>query len=232
MIVAALTAEPLRPPQPAPAVAPVWPHQSEPDVAPVWPHQPEPAPSTTPVTARATPLRMTRSEPTEINIPRIGVAAKIMGLGVDAEGMLEAPPLEQAQLAGWYQTGPSPGEIGNGVVVGHVDSHAMGPAVFFKLGELRAGDVIEIKRKDASVAKFVVDGTASYPKSEFPTDLVYGPSDEAGLRLVTCGGEFDRTAHSYLNNIIVFAHLVPATRQTTTPAAPAPSGDVAADGPP
>jgi sortase (surface protein transpeptidase) len=165
---------------------------------------------------------MTRSEPTEINVPRIGVAAKIMGLGVDANGVLQTPPLEQAQLAGWYQAGPSPGEIGNAVVVGHVDSRAMGPAVFFKLGELLAGDVIEIKRADSSVAKFIVDGTASYPKSAFPTELVYGPSDQAGLRLVTCGGEFDRAARSYLNNIIVFARLVPARQETTTPVPPAP----------
>jgi sortase (surface protein transpeptidase) len=199
MIIGTLTAEPVRPPQPAPAAAPVWLQQSA-----------------------SAPVGMTRSEPTEIDIPRIGVSAEIMGLGVDAEGVLQTPPLEQAQLAGWYQNGPSPGEIGNGVVVGHVDSRAMGPAVFFKLGELRAGDVIEIKRKDASVAKFVVDGTASYPKSAFPTDLVYGPSDQAGLRLITCGGEFDRAARSYLNNIIVFARLVPARQETTTPAAPAP----------
>jgi hypothetical protein len=211
MIVGTLTAAPVRPPQPAPAAAPAWLQQSE------------SAPGTTPVTALAgTQVGLTRSEPTEIDIPRIGVSAKIMGLGVDAKGVLQTPPLEQAQLAGWYQAGPSPGEIGNAVVVGHVDSRAMGPAVFFKLGELLAGDVIEIKRKDASVAKFVVDGTASYPKSAFPTDLVYGPSDQAGLRLVTCGGEFDRAARSYLNNIIVFARLVPARLGTTTPAAPAP----------
>jgi hypothetical protein len=220
MIIGTLTVEPVRPPQPAPAAAPVWLQRSQ------------PAPGITPVTGRAAiPVGMTRSEPTEINVPRIGVAAKIMGLGVDANGVLQTPPLEQAQLAGWYQAGPSPGEIGNAVVVGHVDSRAMGPAVFFKLGELRAGDVIEIKRNDASVAKFVVDGTESYPKSAFPTDLVYGPSDQAGLRLITCGGEFDKTAHSYLNNIVVFARLIPATRRTATPAAPQPSGNVAAGGP-
>lgn len=177
---------------------------------------PAPTAAATPPVAPSSPrgvapstgvVGMARSEPTEISIPRIGVKAKIITVGLDAAGAIEVPPLEQPDLAGWYRPGPSPGEVGSAVVVGHVDSAATGPAVFFELGRLRAGDVVQIRRKDATVARFVVGSVASYLKSEFPTDLVYGPSDQAGLRLITCGGQFDKAARSYLSNVIVFATL-------------------------
>lgn len=89
--------------------------------------------------------------------------------------------------------------------MGHVDSYAIGPAVFFWLGELRPGDRIEVTRADGTVARFSIDGVRSYPKTAFPAELVYGPSDRAGLRLVTCGGVFDRRQRSYRNNVVVFA---------------------------
>ncbi|MFK3983731.1 class F sortase [Micromonospora sp. NPDC050397] len=168
---------------------------------------PNPAPPGTTGTATATTPSggMARSEPTDVTISKIGVAAKLMSLGVDPTGMIEVPPLSQAELAGWYRLGPSPGEIGNSVIVGHVDSHEIGPAVFFKLGSLKPGDRIKVSRKDGSVVEFTVDGVKSYPKVAFPTELVYGPSEKAGLRLVTCGGQFDRKKRSYPDNIIVFA---------------------------
>jgi Sortase domain len=159
------------------------------------------------VKSAPTPVRFPRSEPTEISIPRIRVSAKIVTVGLDATGSIAVPPLKHAHLAGWYRLGPSPGEVGNAVVVGHVDSHVTGRAVFFELGALRAGDLVQIRRADATVARFVVRTVASYPKSDFPTDLVYGPSDQAGLRLITCGGQFDQDARSYLSNVIVFATL-------------------------
>ncbi|BCL13605.1 class F sortase [Micromonospora sagamiensis] len=154
------------------------------------------------------PVGMDRSEPTTITIPRIGVNAPIMSLGVAADGTVEVPPLEQAQLAGWYRPGPSPGEIGNAVIVGHVDSSHIGPAVFFDLGALLPGDTISVARRDGSSATFRVDAVRSYPKAEFPSALVYGPSDRAGLRVVTCGGQFDERNRDYPDNVIVFATLV------------------------
>lgn len=92
--------------------------------------------------------------------------------------------------------------------MGHVDSRALGPAVFFRLGELKAGDRVQVTRQDRSKVDFRVDDVRSYPKTNFPTELVYGPNDRAGLRLVTCGGTFDKHRSSYLNNIIVFATQV------------------------
>ncbi|MFY1687573.1 class F sortase [Plantactinospora sp. WMMB782] len=148
-----------------------------------------------------------RSEPIKIMIPRIGVDAAVMPLGLTPDGMVQAPPLARAGLAGWYRLGPTPGEAGNSVIVGHVDSREIGPAVFFRLGALLPGDGIQVIREDGSLASFVVDGVKSYPKAAFPTELVYGPSEESGLRLVTCGGDFDERTGSYPENVIAFARL-------------------------
>ncbi|MGR6321754.1 class F sortase [Micromonospora soli] len=150
-----------------------------------------------------------RSTPTTVTIPRIGVNAQIMSLGLNADGTVQVPPLSQAMTAGWYSLGASPGEVGNAVIVGHVDSAQLGPAVFFNLGALQQGDTISLSREDGSTATFTVDDVRSYPKTAFPTDLVYGPNDKPGLRVVTCGGDFDQNSRSYLNNIIVLASMTP-----------------------
>ncbi|GIF70005.1 hypothetical protein Ais01nite_80400 [Asanoa ishikariensis] len=175
------------PPQPAAADAPMF--------------DPVPAPTTS---TTAAPARLARSEPASIHISRIGVKAKIMNLGLNEDDTLQVPPLDKAEMAGWYSLGASPGELGNAVVVGHVTTKE-NTAVFFRLGELKKDDKIMIKRKDGSRVNFTVDGVKAYPKKKFPTDLVYGPNERAGLRLVTCGGKFDAKAHNYLDNVVVFA---------------------------
>ncbi|MEW2384597.1 class F sortase [Micromonospora sp. NPDC047707] len=171
---------------------------------------PRPRPGDAPAGARpATPLPpLPRAEPVEVRIPAIGVRARLVPVGADARGELEVPPLDRPGIAGWYRHGVTPGETGNAVVVGHVDTTA-GPAVFFDLGRLRPGDTVRIARADRSVATFAVDGVAAYPKEQFPTALVYGPSSAAGLRLVTCGGRFDPDRRSYVDNVIVSATRVP-----------------------
>ncbi|MFF5181512.1 class F sortase [Micromonospora sp. NPDC000316] len=156
----------------------------------------------------AAPVGLDRSAPTSIEIPRIGVNATIMSLGTNPDGTVQVPPLEQADKAGWYEPGASPGETGNAVIVGHVDSAALGPAVFFDLGSLVPGDTITVQRADGKPATFRVDSVKSYPKTSFPTELVYGPSDRPGLRVVTCGGQFDETVRSYPDNVVAFATLV------------------------
>ncbi|MEE6257307.1 class F sortase [Plantactinospora sonchi] len=193
------------PPQPRPVAAP------EPSVGPVASGAPDrsESPDLVPSTPDPTPSTrvLPRSEPVMVSIPKIGVAAAVMPVGITDEGMVQVPPLSKAHLAGWYQPGPTPGEAGNSVIVGHVDSKEIGPAVFFRLGALLPGDRIEVVRKDGGTATFVVDSVKSYPKTNFPTDLVYGPSVQPGLRLVTCGGDFDERAGSYPDNIIAFARL-------------------------
>ncbi|MFG3700048.1 class F sortase [Micromonospora sp. NPDC047620] len=150
---------------------------------------------------------LARSTPTTISIPRIGVDAPIMSLSTNPDGTVQVPPLEQAQRAGWYEPGPSPGEVGNAVIVGHVDSAEIGPAVFFSLGALQPGDTITVTRKDGQQVTFTVESVKAYPKTEFPTEQVYGPSDGPGLRVVTCGGVFDEAARSYPDNVVVFASM-------------------------
>ncbi|MET8311060.1 class F sortase [Micromonospora sp. NPDC005173] len=179
LIAVGLTADPARPPRP-PADAPTRTHPA-PDLAPL---------------PRAAPVR--------VQIPAIDVRAEVVPVGADAAGVLEVPPLDRPSVAGWYRHGVSPGETGNAVLVGHVDSPA-GPAVFFDLGRLRAGQQIQVTRADARVTTFTVDDVRAYPKDRFPSGLVYGPADTAGLRLITCGGRFDAGTGNYVDNVVVFA---------------------------
>ena len=147
---------------------------------------------------RATPV------PVQIEIPSIGVASPLDRLGRARDRTVEVP--SRWEVAGWYAPGTRPGDPGSAVILGHVDSKR-GPAVFFRLRELRRGDVIAITRADGSSLRFAVDRTEQYDKRRFPTDAVYYPTLTPELRLVTCGGEFDATAGHYRSNVIVFATL-------------------------
>lgn len=147
------------------------------------------------------------ASPERVRIPAIEVDSELLTLGVDNRGEVEVPPLRHADRAGWYSHGVTPGEVGNAVIIGHVDSRARGPAVFFDLGRLRPGDQVEVFREDGSRARFEVDGVATFPKRDFPVELVYGPAPRPGLRLITCGGEFDDAAGDYRDNVVVFATL-------------------------
>ncbi|MFG1676836.1 class F sortase [Micromonospora sp. NPDC049282] len=198
------------PTTPAPAagsIGPGAPTGPTPTAPPVGPTPPAPAGSVPAAPRGAVPAGLPRSVPTTIAIPRIGVRAEIMTLGTNPDGTVQVPPLDQAMKAGWYSPGASPGEVGNAVVVGHVDSAKLGPAVFFNLGAMVPGDTIAVSRQDGSTTTFTVEEVRSYPKTAFPAEQVYGPSAVPGLRVVTCGGVFDRTAGSYLDNIIVYARL-------------------------
>lgn len=151
---------------------------------------------------------LTRSAPVHVVIPAIGVDAAIVPTGVAANGSIEVPPLDQPELAGWYRYGPSPGEAGSAVIVGHVDSRAAGPAVFFDLGRLHKGDKISVVRDDGSTATFAVTGVELVAKDSFPAAEVHKQSSTALLRLITCGGSFNRSQHSYVDNVIVYAAAV------------------------
>jgi hypothetical protein len=141
--------------------------------------------------------------PTGLAIPAVGLDRReLVDLGLDGEGRLEAPV--EFDRVGWWSRGVAPGARGPAVLVGHVDSVA-GPAVFFRLRDLTAGDVIDVPRADGSVVRFVVDAVERYPKDAFPTERVYGPTADAELRLITCGGSFDRAERSYVDNVVVFA---------------------------
>jgi LPXTG-site transpeptidase (sortase) family protein len=144
------------------------------------------------------------SPPVGLDIPRIGVHSRdIVGLAYQQDGSIEVP--QNPASPGWFTPGPSPGQYGPAVIAGHVDS-ATGPAVFYRLGELRAGDRITVTRKDGTAATFTVDRVKAVEKNAFPTREVYGATNRAELRLITCSGEYDQQ-DGYLGNTIVFAHL-------------------------
>jgi len=147
---------------------------------------------------RATPV------PVRVDIPRIGVSSALIELGRDADGAVEVP--EPFGVAGWYAPGTRPGDPGSAVILGHVDSKR-GPAVFYRLRELRRGDEVRVGRADGSVLRFVVERTEQFDKQRFPTDDVYYPTLTPELRLVTCGGLFDHSIGHDRSNIIVFAAL-------------------------
>lgn len=163
-----------------------------------------PGPTTQePALAPETPL------PVRVDLPSIGVSSELTDLHLQPNGSLEAP--DDFAVAGWWVGGTRPGDPGPAVVVGHVDSFR-GPAVFFKLGLLEQGSQVSIQRKDGSSVTFQVTELGRYPKNQFPTQLVYGSTLEPTLRLITCGGVFDRETHTYQDNVVVFA------RQVTPPA--------------
>jgi hypothetical protein len=158
-----------------------------------------------PDTAKGPSLR--RSLPVAVDIPSIGVHSSLLRLGVSADGSLQVPSLAtNAGEAAWYKYSATPGEIGASVIEGHVDSYH-GPAVFFRLGALRPGDAIDVRLANGVTAVFRVTGVREYPKSKFPAGIIYGATDYAALRLITCGGAFDYATGHYLSSTVVFASL-------------------------
>jgi len=148
---------------------------------------------------------LTRSAPVLISIPAIGVKSKFIKLGLDMTGALQVPTT--GNVAGWYTGAPTPGELGPAIIVAHVDMGGK-EGVFFRLKDLKKGNLIAISRADGKIVKFEVTATSSFLKASFPTAKIYGDINFAGLRLITCGGEFDSQTGHYLSNVVVFAKMV------------------------
>ena len=142
--------------------------------------------------------------PVAIRIESIGASAPVDPLGLNADGSLEVPT--DYQRAGYYTGRPMPGAIGPAIIVAHIDSKT-GPAVFYRLRDLKPGDEAVVTRADGTEVVFVVDRLEQHAKNAFPTDAVYGPTPDATLRLITCGGSWDAAAGHYRDNTITFAHL-------------------------
>jgi len=142
--------------------------------------------------------------PRSLDIPAIGVRTRLIRLGLTASGSLQVPA--STAVAGWYTGSPRPGATGSAVIAGHIDSY-LGPGVFFRLRELKPGNLIYVRRADGSLAVFQVTAVHTYAKTHFPTAQVYGPVPDSQLRLITCGGTFDSATGHYLSNVIVFAVL-------------------------
>jgi hypothetical protein len=149
-----------------------------------------------------------RSQPLTLSIPAIELKVPLSELGLNPDRTVQVPT--DFAEPGWYRLGPSPGQLGSAVILGHVDSY-LGPAVFFRLRTLRPGDDVDVTLADGVITHFVVRQVAMYLKADFPTLLVYGSHGYSALQLVTCGGVFDTQDGHYLSNIVVYTYLVSAS---------------------
>ena len=166
------------------------------------------ATATAPEITVPAPAVVARSVPVAVRIPAIGVAVWLTQLGLNANGTVAVPT--SVQVPGWFSPGPSPGQAGSAVILGHVDS-TRGPGVFFQLRTLQPGNQIEVNLADGVIATFKVTSVVEYQKTAFPDQKVYGSNGSSALQLVTCGGAFDPQTGHYLSNIVVYSSFVSAT---------------------
>lgn len=153
-------------------------------------------------------LMLKKSQPTKLTIPTIDVDTNLMNVGLQNDGSIGVPPLQADSPAGWFDRGPAPGEKGPAVILGHVTAlNQQGPAVFFKLGALRKNDEISVTREDGKVAVFTVTRIVQTSKPDFSSIDTYGNTDDAQLRLITCGGSFNKQTGRHADNIVVHAKL-------------------------
>ncbi len=158
----------------------------------------------TPTVRPVAALSTARSLPVRLQIPAIGLSVSLSTLGLNSDGTVEVP--DNIVQPGWFRLGPTPGQLGSAVILGHVDNYT-GPGVFFDLRTLAAGDQVDVTLADGVTARFSVDSVAMYAKWAFPSDRVYQSNGVSDLQLVTCGGTFDHQSGSYLSNVVVYTSL-------------------------
>ncbi|MFD8208856.1 class F sortase [Streptomyces sp. NPDC059695] len=163
------------------------------------------ASSGTGATSMSSPV-MPRSAPIRLRIPKIRVDAPFTGLKIGPSGALDPPPADDTNLVGWQSSGISPGQRGTAIIAGHLDTKTSA-AVFARLSELSPGDSFEVDRADGTTAVFLIDSVENFDKDDFPDQRVYEDTPDALVRLITCAGAYNRTAHDYTENLVVFAHL-------------------------
>lgn len=146
------------------------------------------------------------ADPVDVRIDAIGAESSLVGLGLNPDKTVAVPPVSQPKQASWYNLGPTPGAVGPAVILGHVNGGGE-DGIFARLHELKPGDQVKVARKDGKTALFTVTKLEQTPKNSFPTLAVYGDTPGAELRLITCGGSFDKGRRSYNDNIIVYAQL-------------------------
>ncbi|MFD3589389.1 class F sortase [Streptomyces sp. NPDC058683] len=157
--------------------------------------------------ARRAGEALPRSAPTRLLIPKIAVDAPFTTLTLAPSGQLQPPPAADTNLVGWYAEGPAPGEAGTAIIAGHVDTKTSA-AVFVRLDELEPGDHFTVLRADDTQADFVVDSADTFAKDDFPSERVYADTSRPEVRLITCAGDYDHNVKDYMENLVVFGHLV------------------------
>jgi hypothetical protein len=167
--------------------------------------------STAPPPTATTNPPLARSLPVRLQIPAIGLVVSVSALGLNPDGTVEVPT--DIQEPGWFDRGPTPGQVGSAVILGHVDSY-QGPAVFFRLRYLLPGDRVLVTLADGVITHFVVTSVVMYQKTQFPDEQVYGSHGYSALQLVTCGGAFDSQTGHYLSNVVVYTSLVASVHRS------------------
>ncbi|MDQ0943206.1 class F sortase [Streptomyces sp. V1I1] len=153
------------------------------------------------------------ARPDQVSIPSIGITAPVVPRGLDVTGAVDPPPYAMPHTVGWYDSGTQPGAAGTALLVGHVDTETK-PAVFYGLSSARPGEKVQVTRADGSVAEFTIDDVQVVDQDRFDAQKVYGPRKDgrAELRLITCGGTFDRETRAYTANVVVSAYLTGVTK--------------------
>lgn len=146
------------------------------------------------------------AEPVDLRIDAINTSSSLVPLGLNPDQTITVPPLDKPLQASWYRLGPTPGAAGPAVILGHINGNGE-DGIFARLHELKPGDQVKVSRADGKTAVFTVTKLEQIPKNAFPTQAIYGDTPGAELRLITCGGSFDRSKRSYNDNIIAFAAL-------------------------
>lgn len=160
-------------------------------------------PTAVPPTVAAPPV-LQASTPHRVRIPRLGIDAMVEQVGLDSDGAMDVP--KSYETVGWYKLGPRPGMRGNAVIAGHLDSKT-GPAVFWRLRELRPGDSILVIGADGVEHRFTVRVMENYPYNNAPLERIFGSTDQISLNLITCGGIFDRGSQNYDKRLVVYTTL-------------------------
>lgn len=149
-----------------------------------------------------TPLKL--AAPVRLELPDLGLSARIAPVGVDADGALTVPA--NPDVVGWWRSGARPGEARGSVVIdGHVDSATEGLGVFARLRELEPGAAVVVESASGDARRYRVTGRRQFPKAALPADTVFSQDVAERLVLVTCGGRFNRDEGSYTDNVVVFA---------------------------
>ncbi|WP_405729708.1 class F sortase [Streptomyces sp. NBC_01537] len=166
-----------------------------------------------PAAVYAPHLPLPSARPVRVGIPSVGIDAPVVVRGLTTDGAVEPPPYDTPDVAGWYGAGPAPGSEGAAVIVGHVDTTTR-PAVFYALSTVAPGALVNVTRTDGTVAEFTVEAVQVVDKAGFRPDRVYGSNGRPELRLITCGGVFDRAKQAYSANVVVYAALTGSTTRS------------------
>ncbi len=143
--------------------------------------------------------------PARLKIPRLGIEAKIEQVGLDKQGRPDVP--RDYSNAAWLKVSSKPGEIGNAVIDGHLDSPTA-PAIFFNLKDLKVGERVYVLDAAGQQRVFEVVETAVYPYDQAPLDRIFGDSTEARLNLITCTGAFNYSTENYDRRFVAYTRLV------------------------